>query len=662
MTRTWWLWCLTLTWLVNPACKGGDDDDSAAGDDDTTGVVCDDAEPVGLLDDAGLNPYPSIHRMAEDTSTTTGWRLFFDDDTLPTSDGGTPLDTARLNRLDGFSTVNTAVVLLADADIDAASLPSVHDLGSSMDAAASVQIIDLDSGERVPCFAELDAHPQCTGPGNRTLLIRPMRAMGFSTHHAVVITRALKQTDGDAVTAPERFAALRDGGEVHPGLCDSIDHYEALFADLEGVGIARQDLVLAWDFWTASEEVIHAPLDRIIEAGLESLPADPAHAAEYDVDWISDTDDGHHVNDHIWRVAQGSYQLPNYLQDDVAFALDSDALPEPQGDDGMYYMAMVPESLHDAPAGSAPVVIFGHGIFASPDDYIYDAEDPSSVCALADRLGMIFVGTKWRGLTTSDLVSALTVANDFGQFHVLSDKMVQGVANAVALPRLMQTDFTDASFFQAADGSGSLVDTSRVYYMGISLGGIEGVTLLANSEELDYGVFHVGGSMWSTMLERSSHWVTFDNYVTEVLPDPVDRQVLYSVSQLLWDPVDPMTHVHQLEPKSVLWQESMGDEQVPNMTTEAIVRTAGVPLLVPGVEPPYAVDTADAPMGPHASALMQLDPQMGRPDDENRPADNYGAHTFIRHTEEVHAQIEAFFADGEEGTIIHPCGDESCIF
>jgi len=433
MTRWRSAWLLVLVGLTCPACNGGgDDDDSAVGDDDTTGAACDDAEPVGLLDDAGLLPYPSVHLMTEDPSTASGWRLAFPEDTLPVSEGGTPLDTNRLNRLDGFSPVNTSVVLLPHAEIDATTLPSVHDLAGSVEATSSVQIIDLESGERLPCFAELDAHPQCTGPADRTLLIRPMRAMAFATHHAVVITDAVRDTSGDPVAAPERFAALRDGGDVHPGLCASIDHYEALFARLQELGIARQDLVLAWDFWTASEESIHAPLDRIIEAGREALPAEPTHDPEYAVDWISDTDEGHYVNDHIWRVAQGSYQLPNYLQDDHAFSLDNEVLPEPQGDAGMYYMAMV--------------------------------------------------------------------------------------------------------------------------------------------------------------------------------------------------------------------------------------RTAGAPLLLPGVEPPYDVGTAEAPLGPHAMALMQFDPQMGRPSDENRPADTYGAHDFIRHTEEVHAQIEAFFAEGEEGTIIHPCGDEPCIF
>jgi len=80
------------------------------------------------------------------------------------------------------------------------------------------------------------------------------------------------------------------------------------------------------------------------------------------------------------------------------------------------------------------------------------------------------------------------------------------------------------------------------------------------------------------------------------------------------------------------------------------------------VEPRYGIEAVDAPLGPGSMALMQFDPQLGRPTDENRPAEVTGAHYYIRHTEEAHAQVESFFTDGEEGTIIHPCGDQPCIY
>ncbi len=625
-----------------------------------------DGPDVGLLDDAGLFPYPSIHLMVEDEGTATGWRLALSADALPRPDGGSPVDVERLHRLDGFSPANTAVVLLPDADIDPGSLPPAADPSASLSSTAAVQLIDLDAGVRVPCFAELDAHPDTTGPENRVLLIRPLQAMAFATHHAVVLTSALRDRSGAPVTAPERFAALRDGGEIHPGLASLEGHYADLLDRLEELDVPRSEMVLAWDFWTASEAAAHAPLDVVLEATRADLPADPASSPAYTVDWVSDTDEGYILNEHAWRLAEGSFELLTFLGDDRVFDLDAGALPVPQDrDDDVYFQALVPASLHDAAAGSAPVLIFGHGIFAQPYSYIGDQEDPQSVIELADRLGAIVVGTTWRGLTTDDLPDAIQVANDFGQFPLITDKMIQGVANALALPRLMRTGFADAAFLQASDGQGSLVDPTRIYYYGISLGGIEGATLMANvtdAEDIDYAVLHVGGSMWSTMLERSSNWPTFEQLLQYSMPDPVDRQVSYAVSQLLWDPVDPIDHAGDLAGRSILWQESMGDEQVPNLTTEAMARSVGVPLLVPAVEPPQGLTPLEAPLGPGAAALMQFDPGLGRPVDENRPAPVTGAHGYIRHTEEVMSQIEAFFTAGAEGTIIHPCGDDPCVF
>jgi len=620
--------------------------------------------PVGLLGDDGLFPYPSIHLMTTDDSTATGYRLDIADDLLPRPEGGTPLDVARVNRLDGFSVANNAVVLLPDADIDPACLPQSAHLEQSLEASSAVQFFDLTTGTQIPCFAELDAHPDCTGPEDRTLLIRPMQAVGFGHHVAIVLTKNLVDTSGNTVPTPERFAALRDQGEVHAGLLAQVDHYEALFTELEALGLARADLVLAWDYWTASEAVAHAHLDQIIETTRTALPADPTSTPAYTVDWLDDADDGATLNEHIWRLAEGSFELPSYLNDEGVFTLDADVNPVQQGTDDAYFMAMVPDSLREAEAGSAPVIVFGHGIFSAPEDYVGEIDDPNSVLALADRLGAVVIGSTWRGLTTVDFVCAAEVAVDFGRFPLISDKMIQGVANTLAVPRLMRTQFIDDPIFQAADGS-SLVDTDRVYYFGISLGGIEGATLLANAgeeEALDYGVLHVGGSTWATMMSRSSDFGALETLMIYDLPDPVERQVLFAASQLLWDPVDPITHTAGMADKSLLWQESLGDEQVPNLTTEALARTLDIPLIVPAPESPYGLTEGHAPLGPAASALMQYDPQLGRAADVNRPAEVTGAHTFIRHTTEVHDQIEAFFTDGQEGTIIHPCGDEPCIF
>ena len=620
----------------------------------------DDGRTLYLVDESPLLPFPSMQLTQTDETSATGYRLAFPTDLLPYSDGGSPIDVARLNRLDGFSPAATVVVAFPGVVIDGGNLPTWHEPAASLVPSCPVQLIDLDSGERLPLFAELDAHPDAEGGESQALLIRPLQAMAFGTRHAVVLTSALLQDDGSAVPAPEGFVGLRDGA-AHPSLQGEVERFEALFAQLEGLGLERGELVLAWDFVTGSEAVMHAHLDHVLAAVEADLPADPELEPDYTVEHSWGVDEGDVLSPYAWRVAEGDFALEGFLTDDGAFELGVDGLPVSQGDDDVYWMAFVPQSLREAPAGSAPVVIFGHGILASPKMYLFYDEDPMAVQALADRLGAVVIGTEWRGLCTNDLGAAASVAGDFGTFHHLTDKMIQGLANASALPRLVRTRFADLEILQASDGSGSLVDPTRVYYYGISLGGIQGANLMAHTADIDYGVLHVGGAIWSTMLERSSNWTAFETMMEYGVEDPLERQVLYAVSQLMWDPVDPITHAQALVGRSLLWQESMGDEQVPNLTTHALARSVGLPLLSPAVEPVLGLVETEGPLGPGAAALAQFDPELGRPHDTNRPSEETGAHYFPRHCEPVHQQIELFLQAGTEGTIQHTCGDGPCV-
>ena len=182
-------------------------------------------------------------------------------------------------------------------------------------------------------------------------------------------------------------------------------------------------------------------------------------------------------------------------------------------------------------------------------------------------------------MTRDDLTTPVAVGNDFGRIPELTDKLQQGVANTVALVRLIaEGGLLDDPVFMG------LADPDTLRYYGISLGGIEGAVLLANTDLLPHAVFHVGGSSWSTMLERSSNWVTFEALMEDAVPSPSDRQLLYAASQLFWDAADPANYAGDLMGRSVLWQESLGDEQVPNLTTRLLTNAAGAVLLEPAVD------------------------------------------------------------------------------
>ena len=184
---------------------------------------------------------------------------------------------------------------------------------------------------------------------------------------------------------------------------------------------------------------------------------------------------------------------------------------------------------------------------------------------------------------------------------------------------------------------------------------------MGNSEVVESGVLHVPGAMWSTLLERSSNWTPLEAFLTETVPTPSERQLLYSGMQLLWDPVDPINHLGAMAEKNVLWQVAVGDEQVPNFTAEALARSLSVPLIAPEVHQVFGLQTAGTPLGPGASGYFQFHPGMPLPFEGNRPAEVTGAHSAVRQHPEAREQVLVFLHDGIEGTIIHPC-DGPCLF
>ena len=398
-----------------------------------------------------------------------------------------PLNLGPVLRRDGFSVANT-MVWDSGQDLEPSSFPGAANPEASLEANSSIQLWDLDRGLRIPFFAELDAYPDLA-PEERVLLIRPLQSMGFSTHIGVVVTDQLLRVDGLSALPPEQFANVRDGSGG-----DAIDirvqaHYRGLINRLEELGVLRDSMVLAWDFRTGSKDNITAPLDRIVETMRDALPLGEGVSPVVEFSQVEDSLDGGTPTGSLWREVRGSLRLPHFLWDEGTeknptesdhdhgwFSLDADGLPIVRADAPAYFTLTVPESLQGAPAGSAPVVIFGHGIFANPQRYLAAAGDTNSTMELCDRLKAICVGTEWRGLTLRDSPDALRAAMDLSRFPLVTDKLHQGVANQLAMARLMRSTFTDSSFLQANDGSGSLVDPERIYYFGISLGGIEGAT------------------------------------------------------------------------------------------------------------------------------------------------------------------------------------------
>lgn len=594
---------IVVAWL---GCTGGGDGptsgDTAVTSDPSSG-------PLGL---GPTNPFPSLAQVGTDG------RLALQG--MPQT--RQPLPVGRLSWRTGFSPGQTAMVVLPG--VDSASLPGFVAPSAGQ---GSVRMVDLTASAWVPCMAELDAHPEAVD--QPALLVRPLHALTVGHRVAVVVTT-------EAVARP-------------PGFDPERPMNRAVLGELAGLGVMEEEVAVAWEFPIGDGS---APLRSAIEQRRRSDFPDPVFEKVRGNDGA--------LPPRTWRIAEGSFETTGVLGDDGRIVLERDGsiTPTAKPFEASLYVH-VPAGVEDAPAGTVPVVVFGHGIFQSPEAYFDVEKDADGVLRLAEDLGAIVVGTTWRGLSNEDLTLALGVAGDFSRLPEMTGRLVQSqLAVREMIEALRAGSWFDDPVFHGSTGQ-SLPDPDHVSYYGISLGGIEGAVLMALSPPVDAAVLHVPGAMWSTMLERSSNWSLFEGVFGPAVPDPVDRQLLYSVSQLWWDPVDPIAYADQIADQPVLLQESVGDEQVPNLTTEALARSAGIPALVPFVDAP-ALDTMVLPAPDGSAALVQFDPETARPEPVNRPARRTGAHEGPRQWSGQRGQVVRFLDPERPGQLVHLCGEQAC--
>src|SRR5207237_10112586 len=140
------------------------------------------------------------------------------------------------------------------------------------------------------------------------------------------------------------------------------------------------------------------------------------------------------------------------------------------------------------------------------------------------------------GLSSADLpVVAGVVIPDLSNFHLVPDRNQQGILDFLFLGRLLR----DARGF-AADASFQLngkplIDPATLAYYGNSQGGTMGGAVTAVATDLTRSVLGVPGMNYSTLLTRSSDFDTFAALLYPAYPDGLDRNIVMSLMQTLWD-------------------------------------------------------------------------------------------------------------------------------
>lgn len=242
-----------------------------------TPVPVENADRCDFLDPAVcLQPWPNDYFTVNDSSTATGKRLNLNSASMPANVNGVHIDPTDMNRADGFSPGNLIVIKIPGLETPAAFANSgivpIDDMHAYADPDQAVMVINADTGERQPIWAELDSNPTTVDPdgsdpgginanpsntGDVNLIIRPAKNFDFGERYIVAL-RNLKDASNQPIQAPIGFQVYRDNEITdQPEVESRRPHMESIINDLTSkAGVDRNSLYMAWDFTVASEDSV----------------------------------------------------------------------------------------------------------------------------------------------------------------------------------------------------------------------------------------------------------------------------------------------------------------------------------------------------------------------------------------------------------------------
>jgi hypothetical protein len=435
---------------------------------------------------------------------------------------------------------------------------------------------------------------------------------------------------------------------------------ERILSDLDRAGVMRENLHLAWDFTVASQRSLS---ERLLHMRDDAFAALGNAAPGFTIAGIRDAGTA--------LVVTGTYEVPRYLTGDGSpgSTLNNDGddpLPRRNGTQTANLICTIPTMA--TPANPARLSLYGHGLLGSAGEVIGIGQ----VAALAN---LAFCATDWIGMSTGDVPNVVEILKDTTRFRSLADRLQQGHLNFLFLGRLMIHAAGLGSHPELQKDGASVLDTSDLFLLGASQGGILGGATTAVAQDWTRAVLAVGGANYSLLIPRSVDFDEFDPLLAAAYPDDFARRLTFGLTQMLWDRGEANGYLHHLTGSpypntpahDVLYFMAFGDHQVTNVATEVAARTIAARLRTPAlragrttaVQPFFGLEPVPALPYP-GSALVVWDFDTPTPPDENLP--NRGGedpHGKAADVPQVLALVSEYLRT--EGGLIDVCGGEPCV-
>jgi hypothetical protein len=594
-------WISLVLSLALAACGGSDE---AA----PPGVTAHYGDPATTV----LSPYPS-NRYTQPADTPTGLALALPQgspDLLFTP--GLETTVGELAAMDGFSTTGGVIVTfdgpieqrgIAPGPADDPSFPPPADARSFMVPESPLMLLDVDPdsperGRAVGLVCRYWEQPKNEDyvRDEFTLIAAPAVPLRPATRYLFVVTDSLKARSGGPVLRTPQSDELLGGRAIGP----YADEVGQALGELEtSLGVSRERLALATVFTTASV------LDGV--KGL-SRRARKTPAPALLEPWTVETEPGPDGRVELRAV----FEAPEYRTPPPDARWEFDAAGEPvlQDEVGLEVFMAVSNATSSEPR---PVVIYGHGLGGDKGGAWGTAERLRDLNAAVFAIDAPHHGSRNEAGEQGAEITA--IANFFGLDLAAStfvigrarDNFRQMASDQLELVKLIGSlGDLDVLPPGAPDGIPDL-DVSCILYIGHSFGAVQGPTIFALAPEIRHAVWNVGGAGLMMLLRDSN---TFSLVIVNALrpPGESDGAVarFMAITQAVVDPGDPLNFarygaleplgdVPDWTPRDVLLQEVIADTIVPNSTSRALARAAGM-VLIDAIDPVSGLDAVASPV------------------------------------------------------------------
>jgi len=460
--------------------------------------VGDDPEHCDFLDPTiCLQPFPNDYYTVN-ASTPTGKRLAIGDDATPKNTGNANpehLSVTDINRADGFSPGNLIVLKVPGLDTPAAfnntGFVTLDHIADYKRADQPVVVIDAETGERHPIWAELDsnpttvdpssegpgginANPSNTGPVN--LIIRPAKNFLYG-HRYIVAFRNLKDANNQTIESPLGFRVYRDDLPTKQSVVeDRRPHMNSILNDLSSkANIDRSSLYMAWDFTVASRESITGRAlkirdDAFARLGDTNLADRKIQGDSPDFDILAYCDASNTASascgeNYPGRPSPGQFNpdnpvtspVPNseeqrtftgYIRDVPCYLSSPGCTPggtfqfdsngelvwDENNTVDVPFLCSIPKSIVSSgtvvPGGSG---VYGHGLLG----LLNQVRSRGSTREVGNKNNSVWCGANWDGFSQLDLGTIIESLGNMSNFNKAVDRMQQGFVNFMMIQRAM---------------------------------------------------------------------------------------------------------------------------------------------------------------------------------------------------------------------------------